>query len=1040
MAIRSISQLKAWFKKGAYPTAEQFADWMDSFFHKEESIPITTVDGLTDQLNGKCPKDQAVLREEGKGLSTNDYTTAEKNKLFGLPGTVYSKTEVDNKIAVIAGGFVVSEHEVEVGEFRIAGSAGEIAQPVYSKLTVVANLPKTEGGTVEVLLSEDPLGGNLYFSVDSFVVSGGGRVRSEMFLSLYEITKVYVDADYRTKAIIRCRETTAETLTAYINVRYIKPYAEKVELEIDCDGAVDAENVSVALPALKYDKQMLVSFTTDDANASSFCRVWAAINGRPISNKFYHANHLAAGDIPDEIVDTTLAKSLGYTDGCGNERRFRHGVAIWPYCQANGNIMMDTTNPVDPAANNLYRFMTPYLQWGDVQEMLKYGTSVYYHNIGTELFGSDKEVANVIAGLKADCERSIERIGRGIKILARPDGNNTFIEAAAASGHILFSVAENSPAVDILPLSGPELFKAVGMRFFPNTEGGTMTEQESVRTKFAAEYAKTPNQRKWFHFCCHTATLEWVNLLVWFNDNYGKDGSDDIWFATVDEVYEYMHARKNVMIRKTADGNKLRVAVYVPKGQYFYYPEFSLLVSGAGAVTGVSASDDVPGLSWGVHGDGILINASTDTSLVAMAEECTSRFERTEKNVDRTDALYFVSQLRESLQTAYRERIEAVQPGSVTLLNVGINAGASTTTSRVVAVLPTFNGMPTHYRISEAADLSAETWIAYSGGEIAFTLSAEYGAKTVYMQLKNEQGESTVKSASITYEEASAEIPLSGLTINGSAAITAGESAQLSVVYTPSNTTQIGVEWSSSDEAVATVSAAGRVTAVAAGVAVITARSTTNPSISTVHNITINAAGSDKRGVIIANYSWADYKADHILDDTAGKYLTISNYNNNAQIAPDNKMYDMTTGEALAGWSRMSNDEKIAFCGLLTSLDNWGSASSMNSDLSDLFATPLEYAYSNKYNATVYPVLGWNIPNGTYKISILSSTTEADLASTGHIKINNVELSLPAISFQNNKQWMEFENIQVTEGKLAVMMYAEKSKRIGYNAIKIEKI
>lgn len=1039
MAIRSISQLKAWFKKGAYPTAEQFADWMDSFFHKEETVPIGSVSGLTEQLNGKCPKDQAVLREEGKGLSTNDYTTTEKNKLFGLPGSVYSKAEVDNKFSVIAGGFVISEHEVEVGEFRIAGSAGEIAQPVYSKLTVAANLPKTEGGTVEVLLSEDPLGGNLYFSVDSFVVSGGGRIRSEMFLSLYEITKVYVDDNYHTKVVIRCRETTTETLTAYINVRYIKPYAEKVELEIDCGAAIDPEAVTVAFPPLKYNKQMLVSFTTDDANASSFCRVWAGINGRPVSNKFYHANHLAAGDIPDEIVDTTLNKTLGYTDGCGNERRFRHGVAIWPFCAANGNVMMDTTNPVDPTANNTYRFMTPYLQWGDVREMLKYGVSLYYHNIGTEIFGSDKIVENVVAGLRADCERTIERVGRGIKILARPDGNNTFIEAATASGQILFSVAENSPAADILPLSGSELFKAVGMRFFPNTEGGTTTEQESVKTKFAAEYAKAPDQRKWFHFCCHTATLDWVNLLVWFNDNYGKDGSDDIWFANIDEVYEYMHARRNAIIRKAADGNKLRVTVYLPKGQYFYYPEFSLLVTGAGNITGVNASDNVPGLSWGAQGDGILVNASTDATLAVMAEECTSRFERTEKSVDRNDALYFVGQLKESLRTAYMERIETVQPGSVTLLAVGINAGADTTTSRVVAVLPTFNGTPTHYRISEASDLSAETWIAYSGGEIAFTLSAEYGTKTVFVQLKNEQGESSVKSGSISYEEASAEILLSGLTINGSTTITAGESAQLSVAYTPANTTQTGVVWSSSDEAVATVSASGRVSAVAAGAVVITARSTANPNISTVYNITVSTAGSDKPGAIIANYSWPEYKSDHILDQTYGKYLTISNENNSLGIQ-DNKLFDMTTGSELVGWSRMSDDEKKAFCGILTSLDNWYSAGSFNPDLSDMFATSLIYMYSNKYNATVYPVIGWNIPNGTYKVSILASTTQTDLASTGHIKINNVEQSLPAISFQNNKQWMEFDNIQVTEGKLAVMMYAEKSKRIGYNAIKIEKI
>ncbi len=53
MAIRSLNQLKKWFQKGCYPTAAQFADWMDSFFHKDDIIPITSVDGLSERLNDK---------------------------------------------------------------------------------------------------------------------------------------------------------------------------------------------------------------------------------------------------------------------------------------------------------------------------------------------------------------------------------------------------------------------------------------------------------------------------------------------------------------------------------------------------------------------------------------------------------------------------------------------------------------------------------------------------------------------------------------------------------------------------------------------------------------------------------------------------------------------------------------------------------------------------------------------------------------------------------------------------------------------------
>lgn len=71
MAIRSIAQLKAWFKRGKYPTESQFSDWIDSFFHKEEDkIPISSVDKLPEQLNGKYPdSDGKELEKKHEKLS-----------------------------------------------------------------------------------------------------------------------------------------------------------------------------------------------------------------------------------------------------------------------------------------------------------------------------------------------------------------------------------------------------------------------------------------------------------------------------------------------------------------------------------------------------------------------------------------------------------------------------------------------------------------------------------------------------------------------------------------------------------------------------------------------------------------------------------------------------------------------------------------------------------------------------------------------------------------------------------------------------------
>ncbi|MDE5688582.1 MAG: hypothetical protein K2I18_08170 [Paramuribaculum sp.] len=63
MAVRDITQLKKWFKKGAYPTESQFADLIDSFRHKNDKVGLTEVQGLTDALNKKYDTSEGKLLE-----------------------------------------------------------------------------------------------------------------------------------------------------------------------------------------------------------------------------------------------------------------------------------------------------------------------------------------------------------------------------------------------------------------------------------------------------------------------------------------------------------------------------------------------------------------------------------------------------------------------------------------------------------------------------------------------------------------------------------------------------------------------------------------------------------------------------------------------------------------------------------------------------------------------------------------------------------------------------------------------------------------
>ena len=137
--------LKKWFSNFMKPAQEHFAEWIDSYWHKSEQIPMSKIDGLSTAIentvsakqllnhlddtnahhalfeelkrqiqaiqtilqvddvnldtlqeivtelkaNTKLQEliDKKVNKEDGKGLSTNDFTNEHKQKLEGLQPT-----------------------------------------------------------------------------------------------------------------------------------------------------------------------------------------------------------------------------------------------------------------------------------------------------------------------------------------------------------------------------------------------------------------------------------------------------------------------------------------------------------------------------------------------------------------------------------------------------------------------------------------------------------------------------------------------------------------------------------------------------------------------------------------------------------------------------------------------------------------------------------------------------------------------------------------------------------------------------------------
>ena len=56
MEVTNKNTLTSWFRRGAKPLASQFAAWINSYWHKEEKIPVSSIEKLSEILGNKIDR------------------------------------------------------------------------------------------------------------------------------------------------------------------------------------------------------------------------------------------------------------------------------------------------------------------------------------------------------------------------------------------------------------------------------------------------------------------------------------------------------------------------------------------------------------------------------------------------------------------------------------------------------------------------------------------------------------------------------------------------------------------------------------------------------------------------------------------------------------------------------------------------------------------------------------------------------------------------------------------------------------------------
>ncbi|MCD8013842.1 MAG: Ig-like domain-containing protein [Lachnospiraceae bacterium] len=176
----------------------------------------------------------------------------------------------------------------------------------------------------------------------------------------------------------------------------------------------------------------------------------------------------------------------------------------------------------------------------------------------------------------------------------------------------------------------------------------------------------------------------------------------------------------------------------------------------------------------------------------------------------------------------------------------------------------------TLYRMESNGSMTGLDTVTSGSNPYISSAKGLYDAGTYYIQMTGNSADWDY-SICLTQEE---YIPLTGIAIPESAQLSVGGKAYLSATFTPSNASEQGVTWTSSDTSVATVDEYGTVTALKLGQTTITATSSFSDSsdiqascvVSVVKSVTLSINGAENTSTGIT-LTWGK------VSDASGYYI-----------------------------------------------------------------------------------------------------------------------------------------------------------------------
>ena len=498
--------------------------------------------------------------------------------------------------------------EQEIGSMDING----FLQPLYQRVLTLQHLPVTPGEEYSFYI-DGMIGYNSYIAISEFsAYSGTPTGLNSIYTGCYSIGSVTTSEDGRTVLKVKCESDVNEILvSARVVIRYVKFYGEEIEISVKFPDGTDAEDIKASIPYLFANKQAMFNYTYDDQTAAVLLS-WTYASGHrylPAGNYFWHVydpnkknNGYAWGDVSEAV------SPLYYTDGCGTDRRVTFDIACWFAARNSKGEYSNTYESYSDCPT------LPYLNLEDAKYLLDFGNRLCIHDLVlydvVDGVWTEHQRKNINDNFKAveyvatSFEELFQQLAIGMlepsgdinHCIATFNNNPVRIVGRQATGTYNVSDFPLLSEVNRTKLNITNRVWAKEDKMLNTNEGAFCIRYFDSSTEIQTNQiegvlnAQSDEGKVYVGTGSHNDKGNGQNHLSTIVGAYGKNGSDNVWFCTIEELYEYQWIRNTAIITEKNDGNIKTLKICIPKFRGQRNKEFTLLLDGVTSTNGITVT------------------------------------------------------------------------------------------------------------------------------------------------------------------------------------------------------------------------------------------------------------------------------------------------------------------------------------------------------------------------------------------------------------------------------------------------------------------